>query len=45
MTSLATPRGHNPGPRRGKVLCTRPGLSALSFFQCQAKSPEGKQKS
>jgi hypothetical protein len=34
----ADPRGHHPAPRRGEVLCTRPRLSALSFFQCQAKT-------
>jgi hypothetical protein len=41
MTSQATPRGHHPGPRRGKVLCTRSRLSALSYFQCQAKTMKG----
>jgi hypothetical protein len=40
-TSQTTPRGHHPGPRRGEVLCTRPGLSALAFFKCQAKTMKG----
>jgi hypothetical protein len=41
MTSQATPRGHHPAPQRGEVLCARPRLSALSFFQCQAKKLKG----
>jgi hypothetical protein len=42
MTSQGTSRGHHLGPQRGKVLCKRPRLSALSFFHCQAKIPKGK---
>jgi hypothetical protein len=29
MTSQATPRGHHPGPQRGKVLGTEPKLGTL----------------
>jgi hypothetical protein len=38
MTSQTIPRGHHPGPRRGKVLDTEPKLGAPCGFQCQDKS-------
>jgi hypothetical protein len=41
MTSQATPRGHHPGPQRGKVLGTEPKLGTLISFQCQAKTMKG----
>jgi hypothetical protein len=41
MTSQVTPRGHHPGAQRDDVPSTRPRLSALSFFQCQAKTMKG----
>jgi hypothetical protein len=37
MTSQTIPRGHHPGPGRGKVLGTKPKLGALFGFQCQGK--------
>jgi hypothetical protein len=38
MTSQAIPRGHHPGPRRGKVLDTELKLGAPCGFQCQGKT-------
>jgi hypothetical protein len=38
MTSQTIPRGHHPGPQRGKVLGTEPKLGAPFGFQCQDKT-------
>jgi hypothetical protein len=38
MTSQTIPRGHHPGPQRGKVLSTEPKLGAPFGFQCQDKT-------